>query len=151
MLNLLQELQETLNQEIPITQCLGITAEHYNGKCLILKAPLAQNINHTGSAFAGSLNALLTLAGWGQLWLVLKECNIPAKIVIQDSIVNYLLPVQRDFLASCYKPDPAQIARMQRMLQKGGRARIELQAEIPANNATAVSFKGRYVVLLTDK
>jgi len=149
--NLLQGLQETLNQEIPITQHLGIIVESYDNKCLILKAPLAQNINHKGTAFAGSLNALVTLAGWGQIWLLLKELGIPGKIVIQDSSSNYLLPVQRDFLAICHKPDTHYIAKMEAMLQKRGKARIELNAEIYNDKAIAVAFKGRYVIDLDDE
>lgn len=149
--NLLQGLQETLNQEIPITQHLGIIVESYDGKRLILKAPLAQNINHKGTAFAGSLNALVTLAGWGQIWLMLKERGIPGKIVIQDSSSNYLLPVQNDFLAICHKPDTFSIEKMENMLKKRGKARIELNVEIYNDHAIAVSFKGRYVVHLDDE
>src|SRR5689334_10249031 len=130
MKHLLQELQETLIQEIPITQHLGITVESYEDHRLILSAPLAQNINHKGTAFAGSLNALLTLAGWGQLWLILKERHIPGKIVIQDSSSSYLLPVDDDFRAICPRPSSGHIARLENTLKKYNRARIELQAEI---------------------
>lgn len=148
MEHLLPELQATFAHEIPITQYLGISVDSYQQGCLILKAPLERNINHKRTAFAGSLNALVTLAGWGQLWLILKELNIPAKIVIQDSVSNYLLPVDSDFSASCSRPLPAQIAKMENMLKKRGKARIELRAEICNDEAIAVSFKGRYVIYL---
>jgi thioesterase domain-containing protein len=151
MEHLLQKLQVTLLQEIPITQYLGITVESYDEQRLILRAPLAQNINHKGTAFAGSLNALLTLAGWGQLWLILAERNIPGKIVIQDSSSSYLLPVHSDFYAICHKPSVEHIMRVENTLKKYGKARIELQAEIHDDQALAVSFKGRYVVHLADE
>jgi thioesterase domain-containing protein len=151
MEHLLLELQETLRREIPVTRHLGITVESYDGKRLVLSAPLAQNINHKGTAFAGSLNALVTLAGWGQLWLILKERQLHGKIVIQDSTNSYLLPVQSDFRASCDRPSPAQITRLENTFRKHHRARIELQAEIHDGSELAVSFKGRYVILLPDK
>ena len=151
MEHLLQKLQLTLLREIPITQHLGITVESYNNQRLILRAPLAQNRNHKGTAFAGSLNALLTLAGWGQLWLILAERNIPGKIVIQDSSSNYLLPVQSDFSAICHTPSGEHIARIEQTLKKYSKARIELQAEIRDEEELAVSFKGRYVVHVGDE
>jgi thioesterase domain-containing protein len=150
MLDLLHALQETLAEEIPITRHIGVRVQSYDGERLILQAPLEQNINHKGTAFAGSLNALATLAGWGQLWLILKEQNIRAKIVIQDSSSNYLFPVTGDFTAICYKPDAYEIVRMQQTLRKRGKARIELFTEIYDNHVIAVSFKGRYVVLVHE-
>ena len=144
----LQELQEILAREIPITNHLAITVESYNDHGLTLKAPLQQNINHKSTAFAGSLNALLTLAGWGLLWLLLKERDMHAQIVIQESTSSYLRPVTRDFSARCHKPDPTHIARLETTLRKKGKARLELQSEITERDIVAVSFRGRYVVFL---
>ena len=144
----LRELQETLYTDIPITKHLGITVDSYDDERLTLKAPLEENINQKNYAFAGSLNALVTLAGWGLLWLVLKELDITAKIVIQDSVISYLLPVTRDFSASCCKPDPIQIAKFENMLRKKGKARLELSAEIYKGEEVAVAFKGCYVAFL---
>ena len=146
----LQELQETLAREIPITRNLGITVESYNDAGLTLKAPLQQNINHKSTAFAGSLNALLTLAGWGLLWLLLKERDMHAQIVIQESMSSYLRPVTRDFSAWCHKPDSAYITRLETTLRKKGKARLELQSEIREGDIVAVSFSGRYVVFLIN-
>jgi len=147
----LQELQETFAREIPITQHLGICIESYDDAGLTLKAPLQQNINHKFTAFAGSLNALLTLAGWGLLWLLLKERDMHAQIVIQESMSSYLRPVTRDFSARCHKPDPTQLARLETTLRKKGKARLELQAEIKEGDIVAVSFSGRYVIFLASE
>ncbi|MFL5661766.1 MAG: YiiD C-terminal domain-containing protein [Ktedonobacteraceae bacterium] len=146
--SLLRALQQTLSQEIPITEHLGIAVEGYDGKCLTLIAPLEQNVNHKQTAFGGSLNALLTLAGWGLLWLLLKEHNLEAEIVIQESVISYLLPVTRDFSACCRQPGPAAIAAFENTLRKKGKARLELYAEIYEAGALATTFKGRYVALL---
>jgi thioesterase domain-containing protein len=148
MKSLLRTLQQTLAQEIPITEHLGIAVGGYDGKCLTLVAPLEQNVNHKQTAFGGSLNAVLTLAGWGLLWLLLKEHNIEAEIVIQESTISYLLPVTRDFSACCRQPGPAAIAAFENTLRKKGKARLELYAEIDEAGAVATAFKGRYVALL---
>ena len=145
----LQELQETFYREIPITKQLGIIVENYDGEHLTLKAPIGANINHKHTAFAGSLNSLVTLAGWGLLWLMLKELDIAANIIIQDSTCNYLRPVTRDFSASCRKPDPANINKFEKTLRTRGKARLELLSEIHEAGKAAVSFKGRYVIHLS--
>jgi thioesterase domain-containing protein len=150
MNDLVAELQATLAHEIPITQHLGITVALYDGECLILKAPFVQNINHKATAFAGSLNALLTLAGWGLLWLILKERNLGVQIVIQESVSSYLRPVTSDFSARCCKPDALHLAHLETMLRKRGKARVELTAEIQERGVVAVSFKGRYVAFLNE-
>src|SRR5689334_2098488 len=98
---LLAELQGTLWTNIPITRKLGLKGESYDGIHLCLKAPLTTNINHAGTAFAGSLNALLTLTGWGMLWLILRELELDGEIVIQDSSCRYVAPVTHDFMSSC--------------------------------------------------
>jgi len=151
MHNRLHELQETLAREIPITKHLGITVVSYDDEGLTLKAPLRQNINHKSTAFAGSLNALLTLAGWGLLWLLVKERDMQVQIVIQESMSSYLRPVTRDFSAQCHKPDPASIARLETTLRKKRKARLELQSEIREGDMVAVSFRGRYVVFLKER
>lgn len=145
----LQELQQTFYKEIPITKHLGITVESYNGQQLTLKAPIGTNINHKQTAFAGSLNSLLTLAGWGLLWFILKEMDITANIVIQDSTCNYLRPVTRDFTATCRKPDLTSISKLEQTLRTRGKARLELCSEIYEAEKLAISFKGRYVIHLS--
>ncbi len=146
----LQTLQQTLAQDIPITQHMGITVERYDDKGLILKAPLAGNTNPKGTAFAGSINALLTLAGWGLIWLILKELDVVGDVVIQNSSISYLRPVTGDFAAICHKPDRDNIARLKQALKKRGKARMELSAEIYQGDVVVVEFKGRYVMHLSQ-
>jgi thioesterase domain-containing protein len=146
MQSAIQELQSVLLHTIPLTQHIGLRVISYEAGLLVLKAPLAPNANHLQTAFAGSLNALVTLAGWGQVWLILKELDLPGEIVIQDSSSNYLRPVSNDFVAACYRPEQEQIARFTTGLKKKGIARLELSANIYTNDTVAVTFKGRYVI-----
>ncbi|WP_151757432.1 YiiD C-terminal domain-containing protein [Dictyobacter vulcani] len=146
----LQELQALLYKEIPITKHLHLTVGAYNEHALRLDAPLAENVNHAGTAFGGSLSALLTLAGWSMAWFVLQESKLSGEIVIQDSSCKYLRPVKQDFSAICYRPPAAQIIRFDKMLRTHKKARLELQAEIHESNTLSVTFQGRYVVFLQD-
>ncbi|GCE23469.1 YiiD C-terminal domain-containing protein [Dictyobacter kobayashii] len=147
----LQELQALLYKEIPITRHFHLTAGAYNERMLRLDAPLAENVNHAGTAFGGSLSALLTLAGWSMIWFMLQELDLQGEIIIQDSSCRYLTPVKKDFSAYCYRPTNEQLGRFEKMLRTHQKGRLELKAEIIEGDTLAVSFVGRYVVLLEEK
>ena len=138
-------LQATLHTEIPVSKDIGITVGAYDNRCLLLHAPLAPNINHKDTAFAGSLNAVATLAGWSLVWLVLDQAALRGKIVIQDSTIEYLRPVTGDFAARCCLPESDELTRFLTILRKKGRARLQLQATISEEDHIAVRFTGRYV------
>jgi thioesterase domain-containing protein len=144
----MQALQATFDHEIPITREIGIRVAHYDGEQLALTAPIERNINHKATAFAGSLNSVGTLAGWGVIWLLLKELDITGTIVIQDSANHYRRPVTQDFTAICHRPDPEQVHQFAHTLREKGRARLELQATIYEQGVLVMSFQGRYVALL---
>src|SRR5690242_16269643 len=145
-----EALQATFDHEIPITRDIGIVVAHYDGEQLALTAPIERNINHKSTAFAGSLNSVVTLAGWGMIWLLLKELGITATIVIQDSASHYRRPVTRDFTAICSRPRAEQVEQFARMLREKGRARLELAATISERDVLVMSFQGRYVALLVE-
>lgn len=141
-----EALQETFDHEIPLTTAIGMRVAAYDGARLALSAPLEPNLNHKATAFAGSLNSVVTLAGWGLIWILLREQGLRGTIVIQDSSCQYRKPVRNDFTAVCHKPDEAQIAQFLKMVREKGRGRLELSVEIRQEEAIAVSFVGRYVV-----
>ncbi|HXE57236.1 MAG TPA: YiiD C-terminal domain-containing protein [Gemmatimonadales bacterium] len=140
-------LQRTIDARIPIARQLQARVASHRDGSLALAAPLAPNVNHRGTAFAGSLNALATLAGWGALWLLLHEAGLEGRIVLQDSAVRYLRPVTRDFTARTIPFEPAAVERLIVALRRRGRARLAVGVEIADNGRPAVTFHGRYVVL----
>ena len=148
MIDRLHRLQTTLHREIPLSAALGLRVMSYVDGCVTLEAPLAPNINHKESAFAGSLNAVATLTGWSLLWLLLDEAALAGKTVIQDSAIVYRAPVAADFAARCWLPEPAQLQRFLLTLRKRRRARLALTAQIGQGDLVAVHFSGRYVVQL---
>ncbi|MBI5684629.1 MAG: YiiD C-terminal domain-containing protein [Verrucomicrobia bacterium] len=145
----LAALKKKLRAEIPATRRLKIEPARCDDGALVFKAPLAPNRNDKGTAFAGSLCAIATLAGWSALWLALRDAGLQGIIVIQDGSIRYLRPVTRDFEARCPWPEPAQLARLFAALRRLGRARLRLRVVICENGVEAVTFTGRYVVLIS--
>jgi len=140
-----QELQDVLRLEIPLTGAIGVQVAGYEAGRLTLSAPLAPNVNHKDTAFAGSLTAVATLSGWGLVWMLLREADLPGQIVIQDCSVRYLRPVTRDFAATCNVPGTEAVERFVATFRRRGVARLELRAEIHEAGQLAVELTGRYV------
>jgi thioesterase domain-containing protein len=138
-------LEYTLHDEIPISQAMGIRVANYDGASLKLAAPLAANINHKSTAFGGSLYSLAVLCDWGLLHLKLAEAGLHKHIVIQESNIHYLQPVDQDMFAECCLNDAA-FKKFLRTLGKHGRARLALDVIIKHDSLPAVEFSGRYVV-----
>jgi thioesterase domain-containing protein len=142
-----RELQKVLHHEIPLSRQMGLTVDQYDGVCLALRAPLAPNINHKATAFAGSLTAVMTLTGWGTVWLMLREHGLRGTIVIQESSTRYLLPVSYDFIATCRVPQAHEVERFLAGLRRRGKARLSLTVRIlDGDGRVAVAFTGNYVV-----
>ncbi|HKB60399.1 MAG TPA: thioesterase domain-containing protein [Gallionellaceae bacterium] len=140
-----RQLENLLHEEIPLTRALGIRATAYDGRCLVLSAPLSPNINHKSTAFGGSLYSVAVSCGWGLLHLKLAEAGLHRHIVIQESSIRYLRPVSGDMRATCCVEDAA-LERFMRALHKHDRARLELAVSVSHDDRPAVEFSGRYVV-----
>lgn len=88
------ELQKTWHQTIPLSAFMQLQIEQFDGTQLRCQAPLAPNKNLHQTMFAGSIYSLLTLTGWGLVWLQLKALGLSGDIVLADAQINYLRPVQ---------------------------------------------------------
>lgn len=145
------ELARVLAEELPITQSLGIGVRSASAGGVVLTMPLAANRNHKGTVFAGSLNAVATLAGWSVLWTVLREAGVRAHVVIQDSTVHYLVPARSDVAAEARSPDPEVLERALALLARRGRARVALDAVVhDADGGSVATLRGRYVIHRRD-
>lgn len=142
-------LETVLHHDIPLTRDMGIKVLAWQDRQLRLHLPLAQNVNHKSTLFGGSLYCGAVLAGWGWLYLRLKEAGIDdGHIVIQGGQISYPLPVKRDAVAICDAPDDATWERFVKLYQRRGRARLTLNTRIVAegSDASAVEFVGQYVL-----
>jgi thioesterase domain-containing protein len=140
-----QRIQELLHGKIPITRAMGVRAERYDDEGLVLVAPLEANVNHLGTAFGGSLNALAVLSGYGLLWLELEDTD--CHIVIRESSISYERPVRGQLRATCLRPDEEALAQFKQTFHQKGKARIALSATIEEEGRVAVRFHGTFVAL----
>jgi thioesterase domain-containing protein len=140
-------LEEFFDMQIPITREMGIRVAAFNGTSLALRAPLGPNVNDKGTAFGGSLYALLVLAGWGLLHLKLKREGLPSDVMIHEIDVTYSLPVTEDWEARCRLPEDDGYSRFLGDLRTRGRGKIRLEVFIMQGDRVAVSFAGSYAAI----
>ena len=144
-MSLVKQTQDLLHSKIPITRAMGVRVEDYDVERLTLSAPLEANVNHLGTAFGGSLNALAVLSGYGLLWLELQEAE--SHIVIKESSISYERPVRGEIRATCFRPEAEALAEFRKTFHEKGRARISLTATIEDEGITCVRFRGIFVAM----
>jgi thioesterase domain-containing protein len=144
----LGELQATLEREIPMCRQMGICVHTGGPSGLVMRLPLSPNRNHQQTAFAGSLNAVCTIAGWGSVFLLLKELHREGAIVIRRSSIKYHEPVNSaEIYAHCQPIDDAARQYFLEMLDEKKQAKLDLTVEIGPHGEPAVLFSGSYVVM----
>lgn len=142
-------LSTLLATHFPVARHLGVRVREASPRRLVLEAPLAPNRNRSGTAFAGSLNALATLAGWS--WLTHHLGGVPGEyqVVLQDSSISYHRPATSAFRAICVAPEPETLEQFSRTLARRRRARLRIGVDLVTSSGPVATFAGRYVVTRT--
>ena len=142
---LIAELQATWHRDIPPAAAMAIEVSAYDGRTLIVRAPLEANRNVHGTAFAGSLFSVCVLTGWGAVWLALRERELAGSIVVADSQIRYRKAVSGNLVCHC-ATDPQSLDAAFGGFAGSGRASLPLTCTIDAGDKLAVAFEGTYVV-----
>lgn len=142
---LLTDATAFLHDQIPLTRAMGVEVRSWDGRELCLTAPLEPNHNHLGTAFGGSLSALVTLAGYSLLWLLLGDRE--AHIVIRDSSIRYRHPVRGELRALCRHPGDEAWQAFHAQFTSSGKARLTLHVVIVEDDRECVEFEGVFVAL----
>lgn len=143
----LGELQSRIQRLIPMTSALGMRLTKFDGQTLTVAAPLDLNRNHQNTAFGGSLYSVGVMTVWCLLQLWLDQKGIPGTIVIQTGAMDYTDPVTGDFEAQASLPDQTAMNKVETMLRRRGKARLNLSSELLQQRESRGRFMGRFVIL----
>jgi thioesterase domain-containing protein len=141
-------LQELIDREIMLAKPMGIIVESADEAAMVLRAPLAPNANHKGTAFGGSLYSIAVLTGWAWMTRFLATRALDAEAVIQESSIRYLAPVHGEMRASIEIPAHAEVDKFQKMLERARRGRIRLQVNVHAGAILATVFEGLFAAAM---
>ncbi|MEM6654190.1 MAG: YiiD C-terminal domain-containing protein [Planctomycetota bacterium] len=126
-------LQRVLETEIPMAASMGVRVEPAGGAAdgLAISMPLDRNRNHQQTAFAGSLNALCTLVGWGMTYLEMRRLGLAGVIVIRRSSIKYHRPVNSTTVrAACAAVDAERRQFFREMMQTKGQSKLDVEVTV---------------------
>lgn len=84
---------------------MGISIIEFTPLKVRMLTNLKPNLNHNFTAFGGSINSVMTVCGWVMVYSNIKEIDKDAHIVVQKSNINYLAPIDKDFIIECTLSD----------------------------------------------
>lgn len=141
------ELQAYLLEQIPLAGAMGIEIKEATDTQVILTLPLEPNINHRDTAFGGSICAAGTLACWTLVHLRLSRLDIQTRLVIHKNRMVYRKPIPGRFEAICQFSDETAWHEVLEMLERWGKAKLQLTAMVTCEGEEAAEFHGSFVVV----
>jgi thioesterase domain-containing protein len=146
MMAKIQELENLLHDKIPMAKLMGTRILSIDGLRLNLALPLSINRNHKQTLFGGSLYSGSALACYGMFLWGLREAGITSEdIVIAEGNIKYAHPVDVDAEIIAEWPDIETRTAFFQTLQKKGKARIEMRANIITEKSICATFTGQFV------
>jgi thioesterase domain-containing protein len=141
------EFQEFLHQNIPATALLAFSITEFANGPVKISAPLRENLNIGNAAFGGSVNTLLITVCWAEVYKLMQTIDPEGQVVIQQSQVDFKMPITTDFEAIAVPPEAATVEAMLQTYQRFGKARIHMQSDIRIKNQIAAHFQGKFAIL----
>lgn len=132
--------------DIPPAQAMGITVSKHWKNGLELSAPFESNRNDKGTAFAGSIASILTLAGWGLLTLKLTESGLHPEIMAVTSNINYARPAKQALIASA-EISNSELERICNDLRTKQRSRARLAITLRSGDVECAAATSDYAII----
>ena len=142
---MLARLVARLRHQIPLTAAMQLEAGSVDDGALVLRAPLAPNVNDKGCAFGGSLASLMTLAAWAAIELRLEARGLDCDVYVQDSSIDYLVPVWGELQARATLAEDQSWEAFFSALAMRGKGRIGISVEVAHAGRTAARLRARFV------
>lgn len=126
---------------------MGVVVLQADPDCVVLGAPLAPNVNHSGTVFGGSASAVAVLAAWSLVEVRLQAAGQRGRIVIRHSAMDFEQPIPADFTATARAPDAADWQKLLATLQRGRMGRIVVRSVLAAQGTRVGELKGEFAVI----
>jgi thioesterase domain-containing protein len=140
-------LAEYLHEHIPLSRAMAVSVIAASAEEVVLQAPLEPNINVHGTMFGGSAATLGLLAAWSVLHLRLEAQGITSQLVIHRTQMDYLKPIAGTAEAAA-RLDGAGWDGFVHMLERRGRARLTVAAELTYEGQVAARLTGEFVAII---
>ncbi len=138
------ELQNLWYTSMPISEQMGMVIRQYTGGRLQVAAKMDANLNPHAAMFSGSIFTMATLAGWGLVWMLLKEQDLSVDIVLVDAQIRYKEPLF---------DNPNAVAAIEKVsgdlgrVSKNRKGRLWLEVDVFSDDHSIATFHGTYLLL----
>lgn len=141
-------LEARVLASIPLVRAMQARISAFDGERVELLAPFEANINDKGTAFAGSLSTLATLAGWSLATLVAEADGERCDAAVFRSQFEFLRPLRGELRAVATLADAAQLPEARARLVAGKRAKLEVAVVVggTGDSEPAVRFSAGYAI-----
>lgn len=149
-----ENIQDYIYEHIPIIAKNSFEIQKDSFDMIYVKGKLKDHINHRNSVFGGSLSTALIVSSWANVRNTLLSRNIDnGIIVIQSQKVEFIEPVNADFIAITRKISEEKIAKFVKILNKFGKSRLIIESIVTYENSAEIlaTFTGEFVVVIDKK
>lgn len=143
----IRDLEQYLHDHIPISKALGVEVVEALADSVRLFAPLAPNINHRDTVFAGSASAVAILSAWSLLYIRLKEVGVNTRLVLQRNSMCIEHPILTGFTATAAIESSALWDHFLDMLTRKHKARIHVTSELFCNGERVGELEADFVAI----
>lgn len=140
----LNELGEMWHRTIPAAKAQGILPVYYDSQsfCVVADREATKNLHNT--IFAGSIYTLATLTGWGWVYLLLRQQDLYADIVLGKADITYHKPLIGEPIARMNK---RQATGNISVINLNKKARINIDVDVCDGDGIVATFHGCYFAL----
>ncbi len=146
----ISRLEKYLKDKIPLVKALKAEIKEIDSESVKIWAPLAPNHNHMGSAFGGSISALLILGGYTWLYHFMMSQGYEVHVILKSCEIDYKFPINEDLIVSAHAPKAQQIDKFLSSFKRRKLGRIQIESEIRLGGKLAAILRGEYVVKMDD-
>jgi thioesterase domain-containing protein len=139
------KLDKLLFEQIPLTRAMQLQIIHVDQEGCEVLAPLNPNQNHLGTAFGGSINAVLILSGYVWLYYILAMCGHDCHVILKRTEADYIHPVTKELRAICQAPSSTKLKKFIKAVDQKGLARISLNCKMIEGERILSQFTGEFV------
>lgn len=140
-----KSLELYLHKKIPVAEFMQVEVTRVD-QDIELQCDLAPNHNHLGTAFGGSLSALMILAAYCQLFRIIEE---KGHVVLKTTEMKFLIPVDEKLKAICKSPGEKELLNFAKTFERMKKARMTLESQIIlADGRVACTLSGEFVAVV---
>lgn len=139
-----QDLEGFLLRRIPLAKFMRVAVLEVEPDSVVLTAPLEPNSNVHQTLFGGSAASVALIAAWSLLFTRMSAEAVTGAVVVHRHSMTYLKPVLGQFTAHGRFATPDAWRDFVDALDRKGRGRIGLDADLHFNGEVAAHLKGEF-------